>query len=406
MDIRSETSSVAGSYSISGSRRSTKTALARAFLFQFRSYDPSYDPPRFTLALEPIVTYACGQLVGPPLVEGGAVLPDIDDEQDEGILTYPVLFMGYIEFNKQMTFAAVREWINTGIASNIEFEPAYLKDREQHIRARTDIEVRYRSKLDLIARAPWKFGASAARADPGARTDMEAIREILREHGPEEGIRQVAEKFPGQFIRYASGITQLAQAVIPRVRESEDFKFRPWQHALVEILKKPSHTRHIYWIEDGRGGSGKSRLTTYLCRELNAIELDGRQMDAAFSYTGQKIVLFDLARAVDAGTLKDLFIVGEKLKNGQIYSSKYQSRLKVFETPHVVYFSNSPPPLGVWSADRLQHIVLSQSEPFDPASHPIDEPDAPPEPTGADLFKQLLESEKQKRAEKRKREDS
>jgi hypothetical protein len=127
---------------------------------------------------------------------------------------------------------------------------------------------------------------------------------------------------------------------------------------------------------------------------MNAIELDGRQMDAAFSYTGQSIVLFDLARAVETATLKDLYIVGEKLKNGQIYSSKYQSRMKVFHVPHVIYFSNSPPPIGVWSADRLQHILLSEPLPFHVGSHDIEEGEAVPELTGVELFNQLLDQEK------------
>jgi len=232
---------------------------------------------------------------------------------------------------------------------------------------------------------------------------MEAIREILREFGPEEGVRRVAEEYPGQFVRYPSGITQLAQAVIPRVREGADFKFRPWQAAIFKILEGKPHPRHIYWIEDPRGAAGKSRLTTYLCREKDAVELDGRQMDAAFSYTGQRIVIFDLARAVEAATLKDLYIVGEKLNNGQIYSSKYQSRLKVFNVPHVVYFSNSPPPIGVWSADRLQHILLSEPVPFNVGSHDLEEEPEVPEPTGAELFQKLLDEEKDRRAAGKKR---
>jgi hypothetical protein len=131
---------------------------------------------------------------------------------------------------------------------------------------------------------------------------------------------------------------------------------------------------------------------------MGAVELDGRLQDAAFSYTGQKIVIFDLARAVEPATLRDLYIVAEKLKNGQIYSSKYQSRLKVFDVPHVVFFSNSPPPVGVWSIDRLQHITISQSAGFSASSAvlaPIDE-EVVPEISGADLFKTFLEAEQKK----------
>ena len=373
------------------SHRSSMSALSRAFLFQVKTFDVNYDPPKLTKELEEIVTFGCGQLEPTGLPKSNSQLVGDDEEEDDEVLRDAVYFRGYIEFNQQVTPKKLREWIYLGLGSDFEFTSVFLKDREQHIRVRTDPERRFKSVIDVILRAPWQIGKSGPRVQPGARTDMEAIREILREFGPEEGVRRVAEEYPGQFVRYANGITQLAQAVIPRVREEASFKFRPWQEALVNICKGKAHSRHIYWVEDARGAAGKSRLTTYMCREMNAVELDGRQMDAAFSYTGQRIVLFDLARAVEAPTLKDLYIVGEKLKNGQIYSSKYQSRLKVFDTPHVIYFSNSPPPVGVWSADRLQHIQLSQKEPFHPESHALEEAAAEPEVTGVDLFQKLLE---------------
>lgn len=405
----SETSSVAGT------RLSIRSAAslgvrARAWLFSVRTHEVNYDPPALTDELKERVTFACGQLEAVPAAaadptddessDSSSSSDSTDTDEDDTRVKRAILFKGYVEFSEQVRLGAVRHWIGKG---GEDFRPAFVKDREQHIRLRTNSETRYRSKIDLIARASWQIG-KGQRPEQGARTDFEAIREILREHGPEDGIREVAEKFPGQFIRYPSGITQLAQAVIPRVRESTDFEFRPWQAAIVKICKGKAHSRHIYWVEDPRGAAGKSRLTTYMCREMGAIELDGRHSDAAFAYTGQPIVLFDLARAVDLLTLKDLYIVGEKLKNGQIYSSKYQSRLKVFETPHVIYFSNSPPPIGVWSADRLQHILLSEPVPFAVGSGEIEPLE--PEVTGVELFQKLLDEEKEARGKKREREET
>jgi hypothetical protein len=124
---------------------------------------------------------------------------------------------------------------------------------------------------------------------------------------------------------------------------------------------------------------------------MNAIELDGKIADCAFSYASQPIVIFDLARPTDVSLAKDLYIMAEKLKNGQLVSSKYQSKMKVFKVPHVLFFSNHAPPMGVWSADRLQHIVLSPAPPF--SAHSVAGAGAPPPPppSGADLFKRLLE---------------
>jgi hypothetical protein len=351
--------------------------------------------------LAELVTYGCGQVEG---------------SKDEGYK-----FRAYFEFSSQSRIGAVREWLMAKPeappsgggseddeleavdpdliwAKKFESRPVYLKDRKGHIARHTDPSVRATPEGGLIPHAAWVHG-SEKRGGQGERTDMDAIRELLREHGPQEGMRLVAEQFTGQFIRYPSGITQLADLVIPKVPESPDFKLRPWQSCLVEILKGPAHDRHIYWIEDGKGGQGKSRLSTYLCRAMNAIELDGKIADCAFAYASQPIVIFDLARPMDVTLLKDLYIMAEKLKNGQLVSSKYQSKMKVFNIPHVVFFSNHAPPMGVWSADRLQHIVLSPAPPFSAHSVAGAAAPPPPPPSGADLFKRLLEEREAEEAD-------
>lgn len=359
---------------------------ARAYTFNVTVTDPAWRPPKATGDMSDKVSFACGQV-----------------EEHEGSF----VFRGYAEFTGQVSSACVRRWITSGaadaVAMHFACSPTYLKDRDIILKSRTDPATRYRDPEDLVGGTSWQLGKQPGVSKPGERTDFDAIREVLRDHGPEEGIRLVAEQFPGQFIRYPSGITQLAQLVIPKVRESEEFILRPWQQALQTIVKGKPHPRHIYWVEDGLGNSGKSRLSTYMCREMGAVELDGRLQDAAFSYTGQKIVIFDLARAVEPATLRDLYIVAEKLKNGQIYSSKYQSRLKVFDVPHVIFFSNSPPPVGVWSIDRLQHITISQSLGFSASSAVLAEhvQEEVPEVSGTDLFKALLETENKKAADAR-----
>lgn len=379
----SSASSASTRLSAASSARSSARS-ARAYTFNVTVTDPAWRPPAATGDMSDKVSFACGQV-----------------EEHDGSF----LFRGYAEFTGQITSACLRRWITSGaadaVAANFACSPTFLKDREIILKSRTDPATRYKDPDDLIGGTSWQLGKQPGVSKPGERTDFDAIREVLRDHGPEEGIRLVAEQFPGQFIRYPSGITQLAQLVIPKVRESDEFILRPWQQALQTIVKGKPHPRHIYWVEDGLGNSGKSRLSTYLCREMGAVELDGRLQDAAFSYTGQKIVIFDLARAVEPATLRDLYIVAEKLKNGQIYSSKYQSRLKVFDVPHVIFFSNSPPPVGVWSIDRLQHITISQSLGFSASSAVLAEhvQEEVPEVSGADLFKTLLEAETKKVAD-------
>ena len=389
MSRQSSSSSSSSSLSSHKHAKGEGSGFSRAWCFSIETDYGDFSPPAMSRELADLVTFGVGQL----------------ESLGDGYC-----FVVYLELSSQQRSGAMREWLTTKPealpaggdddedageaalkiwARNVGCRPVFLKDRKQHIDRHTDVARRAVPEGELIARAGWAHG-SAVRAAPGQRTDFEEIREVLREHGPMEGIRQVAERFPGQFVRYASGITQLADLVVPKVPERDDFLLRPWQSCLVEILRGPVHDRHIYWIEDGVGGEGKSRLSTFLCRTMNAIELDGRITDCAFAYTGQPIAIFDLARPVDVLQLKDLYTVAEKLKNGQLVSTKYQSKLKVFKVPHVVFFSNHAPPLGVWSADRVQHIVLSPSQPFHAHSMAGAAPPPPPPPSGADLFKKLM----------------
>jgi hypothetical protein len=107
---------------------------------------------------------------------------------------------------------------------------------------------------------------------------------------------------------------------------------------------------------------------------MNAIELSGRAQDIAFAYQSQPIVIFDISRPTKLELCNDLYTCAESLKNGRIFSSKYMSKTKSFKCPHVVFFSNAMPPVGVWSADRLQFIQLSNPAPFSPVSILIDSP--------------------------------
>ena len=48
----------------------------------------------------------------------------------------------------------------------------------------------------------------------------------------------------------------------------------------------------------------------------------------------------------------------ENLKNGRLFSSKYNSRLKLFPRPHVVVFANFAEPENAFSADRLVFFLF------------------------------------------------
>ena len=82
---------------------------------------------------------------------------------------------------------------------------------------------------------------------------------------------------------------------------------------------------------------------------------DEKTTDVAFSYEGERIVIFDLSRSC---TFKVACDTMEQLRNGRIFSPKYESKMKRFPVQHVVVFANRFPPLFAFSADRLQVRVF------------------------------------------------
>lgn len=134
----------------------------------------------------------------------------------------------------------------------------------------------------------------------------------------------------------------------------QNFVFYKWQSDLYdELTQTDPHHRKIIWYIDQEGGAGKSTFAAvFIARTASAARYGVvRPADLAFSYNGERVVFFDLARA--SRDLYSLCGLMEELKNGEIFSGKYESTTKRFRPPHVVVFSNGGPPKGAFSADRL-----------------------------------------------------
>ena len=48
----------------------------------------------------------------------------------------------------------------------------------------------------------------------------------------------------------------------------------------------------------------------------------------------------------------------ESIKNGRVFSAKYESKMKVFDPPHVICFANFEPKREAMSADRWAIVDL------------------------------------------------
>lgn len=135
---------------------------------------------------------------------------------------------------------------------------------------------------------------------------------------------------------------------------------RPWQATLNAKLLLPPHPREIIFIVDLQGDTGKSWFARYYCdiHSNGQIIVPGRKMDMAYIANEEKRVFFlDCPRSKQGDYIQYDFL--EELKNGYVFSGKYESCIKILNTPHVVVLMNEMPDMTKLSANRYTIVRLN-----------------------------------------------
>ncbi|AXH74131.1 MAG: putative viral replication protein [Cressdnaviricota sp.] len=252
-------------------------------------------------------------------------------------------YQGYAEFNNTIKMNRIKAWLG---------DDAHLEKRKGTNEQARNYCMKPDSRDDTDDSGPFEHGTFSA-TTAGARTDIADACAYAKENG----ISACADMFPEVYAKYWKGI-QAYLAAIKQKPTDKDFEPRPWQSKILAELDKPISERTIYWVHESRGNIGKSRLAHHLCCEHGAIELHGKVADMAYGYNDEPIVIFDLARTQE-DCYKHLYAFAEKLKNGRFFSPKYESGMRLFEPPNVIFFANFAPPTDAWSADRVFEFDLN-----------------------------------------------
>lgn len=138
----------------------------------------------------------------------------------------------------------------------------------------------------------------------------------------------------------------------------------PWQEDILNIVISEGNDRTINWIYDPDGCKGKSALVKYLCCKHEALILSSKTADMKYGIVkymekhnkGPEIILIDIPRSVDLDYFS--YAGTEAVKDGCFFSSKYECDMVIYNSPHVVIFSNSPPDLYKMTGDRWNVIEL------------------------------------------------
>lgn len=253
---------------------------------------------------------------------------------------------GYLEVKKPMTIVAIRK--------HLPFQKAHLESRRG---TREEARDYCHKDNDYIELGNWKAGGQ------GARTDWLKVLEDIENS---KTLHEFAQEQPEVAIKYTTGVQRLIEAKRDNdnnerlKKEFESFKPNQWQAKLIDELKEKPDNRSVIWYVDQEGGKGKTYMAKYLKANMNAAYLTNcKSADAAHAYQGESIVVFDYSRSND-GTIN--YSILEQIKNGMIFSPKYDSRTKVYATPHVVCLANFYPNKSMLSADRWDIRELTEED--------------------------------------------
>lgn len=123
-----------------------------------------------------------------------------------------------------------------------------------------------------------------------------------------------------------------------------------WQQDIKNMLQDAPNARSICWFWDPDGNTGKTSFCKHLWLHYDVCFLqNAKKSDMAYAYNGEGIVLVNLPRSSEGYVSYDAL---ESLKDGMIFSAKYESGAKVFNNPHVLIFANFPPDEDKLSLDR------------------------------------------------------
>lgn len=197
-------------------------------------------------------------------------------------------------------------------------------------------------------------------AGKGNRNDLESFKKAVISGCVD--LKQLRQDYSEIIARYPKFCYDFVEDHRPK-KMIEFFPLRAWQMALYDSLKLEPDTRSIFFIVDYTGNAGKSWFGHYYAflHDNAQVLLPGKKADMAFALDPNIRVLFiDAPRSKQGEFIQYDFL--EDVKNGYVFCSKYESKVKQLGLCHVVVFMNEDPDMNKLSKDR--YCIRKIDNPF------------------------------------------
>lgn len=191
----------------------------------------------------------------------------------------------------------------------------------------------------------------------GDRTDLEAFKEDVKQGNVDH--KSLRELHSEVYAKYPRFVSLYVQDNAPK-KKLPEHELREWQSELRERLAEEPDDRVVEFIVDYEGNQGKSWFAHKLAQEHeDTVQVlpPGKLADMAFALQPTiRCLIIDAPRSKQGDYIQYEFL--EHVKNGYVFSTKYESYCKTLEKCHVVVMMNEMPDMTKMSADRYKITEL------------------------------------------------
>ena len=189
----------------------------------------------------------------------------------------------------------------------------------------------------------------------GKRSDLAAFKEAVKS-GNRDKV-QLREQHSEVYARHPRFCDAYILDNTPKV-EVECHPLREWQQNLNDLLKHSPDRRTVHFVVDYKGNSGKTWFAQYYCsvHDKAVILEPSKKEHMAYALPDELRVLFVDCTREQCEFVNYSFL--ESCKNGMVFNTKYESRIKRYNPMHVVVMMNNDPDDTKLSEDRYNIIRL------------------------------------------------
>lgn len=200
------------------------------------------------------------------------------------------------------------------------------------------------------------FEAGVIPVGQGKRSDIEDFKIDCK--AGLLNFKEIREKHSTVYAKYKSFVMEYVVDNSPKVTVPT-YTLHEWQQDLLKKLTEEPDDRTIQFIVDSTGNNGKSWFAHwYASNNANCqVMCPGKRADMAYILrTDIRVLILDAPRSKQGEFIQYDFL--EDVKNGYVFSPKYESSTKSLGNVHLVVLMNEPPDLTKLSFDRFDITYL------------------------------------------------